>query len=157
MKFKIALIMGSDSDWPIMQTAFDFLTENEIEVYKKVVSAHRSPRELEKFAEFCEKEKFQIIIAGAGGAAHLPGMMAAFSNLPVIGVPIALNTLSGQDSLYSIVQMPKGVPVATVAINNAYNAGVLALTILGSFDQEMRKKVIKLKKLMDEVSQAKKI
>jgi len=155
MKHKVALIMGSDSDWPIMKDAYDFLSEYNIEVIKKVVSAHRSPKELEVFAKFCEDEKIQIIIAGAGGAAHLPGMIAAFSPIPVIGVPIAATLLNGQDSLYSIVQMPKGVPVATVAINNAFNAGVLALTILGSFDQKMREKIIELKLNMDQKSRSK--
>lgn len=127
----VTVVMGSESDLPIMQEAGEALSLLGIDFEMTVVSAHRTPKEMVKFAETARKKGIRVIIAGAGGAAHLPGMIAAISELPVIGVPIAVGPLEGQDALLSIVQMPKGVPVASVAINNAWNAGILAGQILG--------------------------
>lgn len=124
--------MGSDSDWPIMKEAALALDEFNIPYEAKVLSAHRTPLEMVEFAKQADKKGFRVIIAGAGGAAHLPGMIASLSPLPVIGVPVPHGVLAGQDALMSIVQMPKGVPVATVAIGNAFNAGLLAVQILAS-------------------------
>jgi 5-(carboxyamino)imidazole ribonucleotide mutase len=126
--------MGSDSDLPVMKGAAEALDQLGISYEISVLSAHRTPRETIKFAESARKRGVRVIIAGAGGAAHLGGVVAAITELPVIGVPIASGILQGQDSLLSIVQMPKGVPVACVAINNAWNAGVLAAQILGAGD-----------------------
>lgn len=122
--------MGSTSDWSIMSQACAVLTDLSIPYEAKVVSAHRTPQLMQEYALGCAKRHIQVIIAGAGGAAHLPGMVAALSSLPVIGVPISLKNLSGMDSLLSIVSMPKGVPVATMAIDGAANAGILAGRIL---------------------------
>lgn len=127
---KIAIIMGSDSDFKIMREAADALSELELAFDLAVVSAHRTPIEMSEFAQNAEQKGYSVIIAGAGGAAHLPGMVAAHTCIPVIGVPIPHGHLAGEDALLSIVQMPKGVPVATVAIGNAYNAGLLAAQIL---------------------------
>lgn len=124
---KVMIVMGSSSDWDVMKGAQEVLQKFEIEFEKKVVSAHRMAKDLETFGKYCEENGFHSIIAGAGGAAHLPGMLAAFTYLPVIGVPVKSSHLNGVDSLYSIVQMPKGVPVATVGINNSVNAALLAL------------------------------
>ncbi len=124
--------MGSDSDLPTMEDASLVLTELGLSHKMMIISAHRTPDEMSKFAKEASSKGFQVIIAGAGGAAHLPGMIAAHSALPVIGVPVPMGHLEGQDALLSIVQMPKGVPVATVAIGNAYNAGILAAQILAS-------------------------
>jgi 5-(carboxyamino)imidazole ribonucleotide mutase len=129
---KVAVIMGSDSDYPVMREAVAVLRELEIEVDSRVVSAHRTPDEMAEFAREARENGFAVIVAGAGGAAHLPGMVAAYTTLPVIGVPIPIAPLSGLDALYSIVQMPRGVPVATVAIGGAHNAGLLAAQILAS-------------------------
>lgn len=126
----VAVIMGSTSDWSVMSQACAILTELSIPYEAKVVSAHRTPQLMQQYALACEDRRIQVIIAGAGGAAHLPGMVAALSCLPVIGVPISLKQLSGMDSLLSIVSMPKGVPVATMAIDGATNAGILAGRIL---------------------------
>ncbi len=141
---RVAIIMGSTSDWPTMQKAAEVLDELEIAYEKRVVSAHRTPDEMFLYAEEAEERGFRVIIAGAGGAAHLPGMVAAKTVLPVIGVPIKSSTLNGIDSLLSIVQLPGGVPVATVSIGNAgaTNAGLLAAEILGTEDDALR---IKLK------------
>lgn len=155
MKYSIALIMGSDSDWPVMKDAYLFLKKFEIEVVCKVVSAHRTPMDLEIFARECETKNIKSIIAGAGGAAHLPGMMAAYTPIPVIGVPINTTALNGLDSLLSIVQMPKGIPVATVAINNSTNAAILALSMISSFDQVMFNKLKKYKEEMAQISRDK--
>lgn len=152
--------MGSDSDYSVMKYAIDVLKEFKIPHIKKIVSAHRTPQEMFNFAQSAEKNGLRVIIAGAGGAAHLPGMVASLTALPVIGVPVASGVMEGQDSLLSIVQMPKGVPVATVAINNSYNAGLLAIKILAAggktkndqlikkisqYKQTLRKKVLKKK------------
>jgi len=134
MSANVAIIMGSDSDLPVMQPAADILSELGVASDVDIVSAHRTPEKMFAFARSAIDNGYKIIIAGAGGAAHLPGMVAALTVLPVIGVPVAATKLDGQDSLLSIVQMPKGVPVATVAIDNSANAGLLAAQILGAFD-----------------------
>lgn len=126
----IGVVMGSDSDWPTMKQATDILDQFSVSYEKKVVSAHRTPNDMADYGETARERGIQIIIAGAGGAAHLPGMLASHTTLPVIGVPIQTSALGGVDSLYSIVQMPNGIPVATVAIGKAQNAGLLALRIL---------------------------
>jgi 5-(carboxyamino)imidazole ribonucleotide mutase len=128
----VAVIMGSDSDLPVMRQAVEALRALDVAVEAKVVSAHRTPVEMARFAEEARGRGVRVIIAGAGGAAHLPGMVAAHTSLPVIGVPVPMPPLNGQDALYAIVQMPKGVPVATVAIGGAYNAGLLAAQILAT-------------------------
>lgn len=130
--------MGSDSDLRVMQSAADILDELQIPYELTIVSAHRTPDRMVEYARSAEKRGLKTIIAGAGGAAHLPGMVAALTVLPVIGVPVAVTALQGQDSLLSIVQMPKGIPVATVAIDNAANAGLLAAQIIGAADQAVR-------------------
>lgn len=137
----IAIIMGSDSDWPVMEAAAQVLDELGISYDADVVSAHRMPLEMIEFAQNAKTKGYKVIIAGAGGAAHLPGMVASLTTLPVIGVPIALANLDGMDSLLSIVQMPAGVPVATVGIGNAKNAALLAARILGVADEEISTKV----------------
>lgn len=140
---QIGVIMGSTSDWPTMKYACDVLDELSIPYEKKVVSAHRTPDEMFRYAETAEERGIGVIIAGAGGAAHLPGMVAAKTVLPVIGVPVKSSSLNGLDSLLSIVQMPGGVPVATVAIGKAgaTNAGLLAAKILSITDSELRTKL----------------
>ena len=130
----VAVIMGSDSDLPTMSQACAILDEFNIEYECSIVSAHRTPDKMYNYSKTAQERGIKVIIAGAGGAAHLPGMVASLTPLPVIGVPVKSSTLNGQDSLLSIVQMPKGIPVATVAIGNAYNAGLLALRILGIND-----------------------
>ena len=130
----VAICMGSDSDWPVMQGAAGVLEEFGVAFEAMVLSAHRMPRERIEFGTNAAASGFKVIIAGAGGAAHLPGMLASVTPLPVIGVPVPLSTLDGMDSLLSIVQMPAGVPVATVAISNARNAALLAVRILGVAD-----------------------
>ena len=127
---RVAVIMGSDSDWPVMKDAAEVLTQAGIQVVSEVVSAHRTPEKMVDFAKAAADRGFSVIIAGAGGAAHLPGMVASLTPLPVIGVPVPLATLDGMDSLLSIVQMPPGIPVATVGIGQARNAGILAMRIL---------------------------
>ena len=127
---KVAVIMGSDSDWNVMRPAADVLREAGVHVMAEVVSAHRTPEKMVAFAKAAKADGFRLIIAGAGGAAHLPGMVASLTPLPVIGVPVPLEKLDGMDSLLSIVQMPAGIPVATVGIGQAKNAGILALRIL---------------------------
>lgn len=140
---KVGVIMGSTSDWETMKRACDVLDELEVAYEARVVSAHRTPDEMFRYAEAAEDRGIRVIIAGAGGAAHLPGMVAAKTVLPVIGVPVKSSSLSGMDSLLSIVQMPAGVPVATVAIGNAgaTNAGLLAASMLGMEDAELRKRI----------------
>src|SRR6188768_3947397 len=130
----VGILMGSDSDWPTMKAAAEALTEFDIASEAKVISAHRTPRDLEAYASSARERGLRVIIAGAGGAAHLPGVTAAFTTLPVIGVPIESKSLKGLDSLLAIVQMPSGVPVATVAIGGARNAGLLAVQILATGD-----------------------
>jgi 5-(carboxyamino)imidazole ribonucleotide mutase len=126
----VGLVMGSDSDWPTMKEAAEILDEFNVAYEKKVVSAHRTPEMMADYGKTARDRGLKIIIAGAGGAAHLPGMLAAYTSLPVIGVPVKTTALGGVDSLYSIVQMPNGVPVATVAIGKARNAGLLAIRML---------------------------
>lgn len=137
----VAIIMGSDSDWPIMSEAATLLENLGISYTADVISAHRMPTEMVAFAQGAAAAGFKVIIAGAGGAAHLPGMVAALTTLPVIGVPVPLRNLDGMDSLLSIVQMPAGVPVATVGIGNAKNAALLAARILGVSDAVIAAKV----------------
>jgi len=134
----VSIVMGSDSDWPVMRAAAESLEEFAIDYEVGVVSAHRMPKEMVSFAEAAADRGIRVIIAGAGGAAHLPGMVASLTPLPVIGVPVPLKQLDGLDSLLSIVQMPAGVPVATVAVGNAANAGLLAARILGCSDPQLR-------------------
>lgn len=131
----IGLVMGSDSDWPTMKQASDILERFGIPFEKKVVSAHRTPNDMADYGKEARDRGIKVIIAGAGGAAHLPGMLASHTTLPVIGIPIQTSALGGIDSLYSIVQMPNGIPVATVAIGKAQNAGLLALRMLGMEDK----------------------
>ena len=135
---RVGLIMGSDSDWPVMADAAEALAEFEVRFEVGVVSAHRTPGRMLEYARSAAGRGIEVIIAGAGGAAHLPGMVAAATALPVIGVPVPLARLDGLDSLLSIVQMPAGVPVATVSIGGARNAGLLAVRILGSSDPALR-------------------
>ena len=144
MNKPVAIVMGSDSDWPTMQDAANILDECGIEYEVDVVSAHRTPQEMLDFARTAATSGVKVIIAGAGGAAHLPGMIASSTTLPVIGVPIALKYLDGMDSLLSIVQMPAGIPVATVGVGNAKNAGLLAARILGTSDLVVSAKVAEL-------------
>ncbi|MDA0687093.1 MAG: 5-(carboxyamino)imidazole ribonucleotide mutase [Proteobacteria bacterium] len=138
--------MGSDSDLPVMQAAADTLDNLGIAYELTVVSAHRTPQRMFDYARSAEQRGLKVVIAGAGGAAHLPGMVASLTVLPVIGVPVAVTALQGHDSLLSIVQMPKGIPVATVAIDNATNAGLLAAQIIGSSDLEVREKLQEFRK-----------
>ena len=138
MSIRVGIIMGSDSDLPVMRAAQDVLNELAVECEMQIVSAHRTPDRLYEYATSAESRGLRVIIAGAGGAAHLPGMAAAISVLPVIGVPVVATCLNGEDSLLSIVQMPKGVPVATVPINGAYNAGLLAAQIVATGDHALR-------------------
>lgn len=137
----IGLIMGSDSDWPVMQKATAVLERFDVSFEAKVVSAHRTPDLMREYAMGAAARGLKVIIAGAGGAAHLPGMTAAWTTLPVIGVPVPHGALQGEDALLSIVQMPRGVPVATVAIGNAENAAWLALRILAAFDESLAKRL----------------
>lgn len=155
MKASIAIVMGSDSDWKVMKAAKDVLMEFGIEVHAQVVSAHRTPEDLKVFTDWAEENKIQVIIAGAGGAAHLPGMLASFTTLPVVGVPINATALNGMDSLLSIVQMPKGIPVATMAIDNAANAALFSLRILGLNDHQLRSKLIEYRENMKTESRKK--
>ena len=150
----VALIMGSDSDWPVMEEAAKILDLFSISYTAEVVSAHRMPLEMVEFAQNAQAKGVKVIIAGAGGAAHLPGMVASLTPLPVIGVPVALKNLDGMDSLLSIVQMPAGVPVATVGVGNAKNAGLLAARILGVSDKVISEKVSKnLKEINEEAKE----
>ncbi|MEC4114478.1 5-(carboxyamino)imidazole ribonucleotide mutase [Myroides pelagicus] len=143
---KIAVVMGSVSDMPVMQDAINIIKEFGVEVEVDIVSAHRTPEKLVDFSSNAHKRGINVIIAGAGGAAHLPGMVASMSPLPVIGVPVkSSNSIDGWDSVLSILQMPGGVPVATVALNGAKNAGLLALQILGSQSEELLNKMLEYK------------
>lgn len=141
----VGIIMGSNSDLPVMQEAADILDEFEIEYEMTIVSAHRTPDRMVEYATTAVERGLRVIIAGAGAAAHLPGMTASFTPLPVIGVPVKSKYLNGEDSLLSIVQMPAGVPVATVAINGARNAGILAAQILGSSSPQVRDRILQYK------------
>ncbi len=141
MSAKVGIIMGSDSDLPIMRAAVDMLAQLDVAYEVDIVSAHRTPEKLHDYAMSAESRGLGVIIAGAGGAAHLPGMVAALSLLPVIGVPVSATKLEGMDALLSIVQMPAGVPVATVAIDNAANAGILAAQMIAIGDLELRERL----------------
>jgi len=152
---KVAIIMGSDSDWGVMKAAADTLDEFGVDYLAKVISAHRTPEDMVQFAKEAVDNGFDVIIAGAGGAAHLPGMVASCTTLPVIGVPVKATNLEGMDSLLSIVQMPRGIPVATVAINNAMNAALLALRILSVSNVECREKLAQYSLDMADMSRAK--
>jgi len=139
---KVAIVMGSISDMPVMQEAIDILKSFGIDIFTDIVSAHRTPEKLFEFSSTAHQNGISVIIAGAGGAAHLPGMIASLSPLPVIGVPVkSSNSIDGWDSVLSILQMPAGVPVATVALNGAKNAGILAAQILGAQNAEIRQKI----------------
>jgi 5-(carboxyamino)imidazole ribonucleotide mutase len=144
---QIGIIMGSQSDLPVMEKAIEILKEFEIETEVDIVSAHRTPDKMMEYGTMAHQRGIKVIIAGAGGAAHLPGMIASLTPLPVIGVPIkSSNSIDGWDSVLSILQMPGGVPVATVALNGGKNAGILAAQIIGSQDTEVLKRVIEYKK-----------
>ena len=145
---KIGIIMGSDSDLPVMKEAAELLDEMDIQYELTVVSAHRTPKRMYEYAESAKGRGISVIIAGAGGSAHLPGMVASITTLPVIGVPIKTKALSGVDSLYSIVQMPAGIPVATVSINGAKNAGILAASILSVSNSEIAEKLSNFKETL---------
>lgn len=152
MTVRVGIIMGSDSDLPVMRGAKDILDTLGVEYEMEVVSAHRTPDKLYEYASTAEARGLRVIIAGAGGAAHLPGMAASLSVLPVVGVPISATKLDGKDALLSIVQMPAGVPVATVAIDNATNAGILAAQILATADDALRARLHTYKnKMRDKV------
>jgi 5-(carboxyamino)imidazole ribonucleotide mutase len=140
---RVGVIMGSDSDLPVMQGAIDVLVEFGVAYEARIVSAHRTPEDMVEYARSAADRGLEVIIAGAGGAAHLPGMTASMTPLPVIGVPVPLKQLEGLDSLLSIVQMPAGIPVATVAIGNARNAGLLAVRILGNADEKLRAAMVR--------------
>jgi 5-(carboxyamino)imidazole ribonucleotide mutase len=153
---KVAIVMGSISDMTIMQEAIDILKSFDIETEVDIVSAHRTPEKLFDFSKNAHHKGISVIIAGAGGAAHLPGMVASMSPLPVIGVPVkSSNSIDGWDSVLSILQMPGGVPVATVALNGGKNAGILAAQIIGSHDKNIQSKIIQYKEtLKDGVNQS---
>ena len=162
MNVKVGIIMGSDSDLPVMSKAAEILDELQVDYELTIVSAHRTPERLYEYAKKAEERGIKVIIAGAGGAAHLPGMTAAMTVLPVIGVPVQTKALGGVDSLYSIVQMPPGIPVATVAINGAMNAAILAIQMLALSDEKLaeafaaykeglKKKIVKANEELKEV------
>ena len=139
--------MGSKSDWPTMKFAADILKKLGVKIDTKIVSAHRTPKRMYDFSSKAKKNDIAVIIAGAGGSAHLPGMIASLTEIPVIGVPIQSKSLNGLDSLLSIVQMPRGCPVATMAINGSMNAGLLAASIIGNFDEKIKSNLEKWKRL----------
>ncbi len=151
----VGIIMGSDSDWPTMKGAAEACGEFGIPYEVRIISAHRTPQDLARYATRAHRRGLRVIIAGAGGAAHLPGVTAAFTPLPVIGVPIEGKVLKGFDSLLSIVQMPSGIPVATVAIGGARNAGLLAVQILGVGDAALQRKILRFKARLAQKSRAK--
>jgi 5-(carboxyamino)imidazole ribonucleotide mutase len=151
----VGVVMGSDSDWPVMQAAAGALDEFGVPYAADVVSAHRMPREMIAYGEQAEQRGLRVIIAGAGGAAHLPGMLASVTPLPVIGVPVPLKHLDGLDSLLSIVQMPAGIPVATVAVGGARNAGLLAVRILATADPSLRARMADFQASLAEQTRAK--
>ena len=151
----VSVIMGSDSDWPVMRDAADVLKEFGVGVEAKVVSAHRTPKEMVDYAESAKSRGIKVIIAGAGGAAHLPGMVASLTTLPVVGVPVPLKYMDGMDSLLSIVQMPNGIPVATMAVGAAKNAGLLALRILSTENEEIASRLAEYQASLRETVQAK--
>jgi 5-(carboxyamino)imidazole ribonucleotide mutase len=147
----VGVIMGSDSDWPVMQAAAAALAEFEVPYEVSVISAHRTPQRMLDYAESAAERGLRVIIAGAGGAAHLPGMVASATVLPVVGVPVPLKYLDGLDSLLSIVQMPAGVPVATVSVGGARNAGLLAVRILAAADPELRARMAQFQRELAEL------
>lgn len=147
----VGIIMGSDSDLPVMQAASDQLKEFGIEHEVTIVSAHRTPDRMYEYAKEAKGRGIKVIIAGAGGSAHLPGMVASLTTLPVIGVPVKTSTMDGLDSLLSIVQMPGGIPVATVAVNGAKNAGLLATRILGTQDEKIAEKLEHYKQQLNDI------
>ena len=152
---RVGIVMGSDSDWPVMKAAAEALAEFDIAHEADVVSAHRMPEEMLAYGKDAAGRGLAVIIAGAGGAAHLPGMLAAVTPLPVIGVPVPLKHLDGMDSLLSIVQMPAGVPVATVAVGNARNAGLLAVRILAATDPALQQRMVDFQAELRTTAQAK--
>jgi 5-(carboxyamino)imidazole ribonucleotide mutase len=152
---RAGIIMGSDSDWPVMKQAAEILEQFGISYEKRVVSAHRTPDLMAEYGKTARDRGIGVIIAGAGGAAHLPGMTASYTTLPVIGVPVETKQLKGMDSLLSIVQMPRGIPVATVAISNAVNAGLLAVRILSVGDPELAGKLDQYRRQMHDESVSK--
>jgi 5-(carboxyamino)imidazole ribonucleotide mutase len=151
----VGIVMGSASDWPVMEAAAIALDEFKVPYEVDVVSAHRTPQRMLEYGRSAADRGLQVIVAGAGGAAHLPGMLASTTPLPVIGVPVPLNTLDGLDSLLSIVQMPAGVPVATVAIGGARNAGLLAVRILATSDEAVRQAMVEFQERIGAESAAK--
>jgi 5-(carboxyamino)imidazole ribonucleotide mutase len=151
----VAVVMGSDSDWPVMQAAVEVLDEFGVPATADVVSAHRMPADMIEYGRAAAGRGLQVIIAGAGGAAHLPGMLAAVTTLPVIGVPVPLKHLDGLDSLLSIVQMPAGIPVATVAVGGAWNAGLLAVRILAVTDPVLSERMAEFQAGLRSTAQAK--
>jgi 5-(carboxyamino)imidazole ribonucleotide mutase len=155
MSARVGIVMGSDSDWPVMQAAADALAEFGIAYEADVVSAHRMPEEMLAYGKDAAGRGLSVIIAGAGGAAHLPGMLAAVTPLPVIGVPVPLKYLDGMDSLLSIVQMPAGVPVATVAVGGARNAGLLAVRILAAGDPALQERMAAFQQELKATAEAK--
>ena len=151
----VGVIMGSDSDWPVMSAAAEALAEFGVPHEVRVVSAHRTPRDMLDYAGSAVDRGLRVIVAGAGGAAHLPGMVASLTPLPVIGVPVPLQHLDGLDSLLSIVQMPAGIPVATVAVGGARNAGLLAVRILAAADPELRTRMVAFQATLADTARAK--
>jgi 5-(carboxyamino)imidazole ribonucleotide mutase len=152
---QVGVVMGSDSDWPVLAAAVEVLAEFGIGCETDVVSAHRMPREMIDYGSAAAGRGLRVIIAGAGGAAHLPGMLAAVTPLPVIGVPVPLAHLDGLDSLLSIVQMPAGIPVATVAVGGARNAGLLAVRILAASDEPLRERMVAFQRQLRDTAKAK--
>jgi 5-(carboxyamino)imidazole ribonucleotide mutase len=152
---RVGIVMGSDSDWPVMEAAAEACAEFGVAFEADVVSAHRMPEEMLAYGKEAAGRGLQVIIAGAGGAAHLPGMLAAVTPLPVIGVPVPLKYLDGMDSLLSIVQMPAGVPVATVAVGNARNAGLLAVRILAASDPALQEQMVAFQASLRDAAHAK--
>ena len=152
---QVGIVMGSDSDWPTLQAAGEALAEFDVPFEADVVSAHRMPDEMLAYGREAADRGLRVIIAGAGGAAHLPGMLAAVTPLPVVGVPVPLRHLDGMDSLLSIVQMPAGVPVATVAVGNARNAGLLAVRILAASDEGLRARMVEFQEALRASAKAK--
>ena len=151
----VGIMMGSDSDWPTMQAAAEVCIEFDVPFEADVISAHRMPMEMLDYGRTAHERGLKVLIAGAGGAAHLPGMLASVTPLPVIGVPVALKYLDGMDSLLSIVQMPAGVPVATVSIGNARNAGLLAVRMLAAHDEALRERMIAFQTALADQARAK--
>jgi 5-(carboxyamino)imidazole ribonucleotide mutase len=151
----VGIVMGSDSDWPVMSAAAEALAEFDVPHEVRVVSAHRTPRDMLDWAEAAAGRGLRVVIAGAGGAAHLPGMVASMTPLPVIGVPVPLAHLDGIDSLLSIVQMPAGVPVATVSVGGARNAGLLAVRVLAASDDALRTRMVAFQAALADTARAK--